>query len=426
MTKRPDHRHDQLRILAPESFRHALSRRSFLQLGTAAAGAAFLVACGSDDESNSDSPATTAGGPAPTSSGSTAGGSELLSQYSNVVNKASGTLAMFTWGEYNDPEIVGSLAEADLGVSMKVDYYPSNEELITKLSAANGNSGFDLVVPTGPYIPQMIEKGLLQKFDKSKLPNMVNVDPLYLGQAWDPTNDYSVCKDWGSTGFVYDTTKITRDLKDWPDFIDACMNEGSGRCSVLDAGPNLTGMYFWANGIDWTTEKTEDLDACEAFLVDQFAQHIKGFDSYPSTAVAQGAYDIAMAWNGDARAAYGRIADAGGNPDDWKWVLGGPTTELWMDNYCIPTGAPNAEAAHAWINWLLTPAVSIKDLEYHGYHSGMKNIDQLLAELAPDLTYADMIFFTDEQVATMRTGAVNSAQDRLIDIYDKVKAKAAG
>lgn len=416
---RPD---QPLRILAPESFRSTLSRRALLRMGGAAAGLAVLAACGGGDD-DEGSGSTTPG----TSGGSGGGGSDaLLSQYSNVVNKASGTLAMFTWGEYNDPEIVGSLAEADLGVTMKVDYYPSNEDLITKLSASSGNSGFDIVVPTGPYIPQMIEKGLLQKLDPTLLPNIGNIDPIYLGQAWDPTNEYSVCKNWGSTGFMYDSTKITRELTTWADFIDACMNEGSGRCSVLDAGPNLTGMYFWANGIDWTTEDPADLDACEAFLVDEFAQHIKGFDSYPSTAIAQGAFDIAMVWNGDARATYGRILDAGGTPDDWKWVLGAPATELWMDNYCIPTGAPNPEAAHAWINWLLTPEISIKDLAFHGYHSGMKNIDQLIAALAPDLAYPEMIFFTNDQVATMQTGAVNSAQDRLIEIFDKVKAKAAG
>jgi hypothetical protein len=75
---------------------------------------------------------------------------------------------------------------------------------------------------------------------------------------------------------------------------------------------------------------------------------------------------------------------------------------------------------------LLTPEISIKDLNYHGYHSGMKQIDQLIAELLPELVRADMIFFTDDQVKTMETGAVNSAQDRLIEIFDKVKAKAAG
>jgi spermidine/putrescine transport system substrate-binding protein len=333
---------------------------------------------------------------------------------------------MYTWGDYNDPEIIGALAESEVGVSMKVDYYPSNEDLITKLSAANGNSGFDVVVPTGPYIPQMIQKGLLEKFDLSKLPNITNVDPLYLAQAWDQCNEYSVCKDWGSTGWFYNTAEVGREINTWNDFIDVCMNEASGNCSVLDTAPNVAGMYFWANGINWTTERTEDLDACEAFLVDQFASHIKAFDSYPSTKLAEGAYIAAMAWNGDARQAFVRIADAGGNPDDWKWGLGAPATELWMDNYCIPTGAPNSDAAHAWINWLLTPEISIRDLNYHGYNSGMQNMEELLAELLPDLVNGDMIFFSDAQVASMQTGAVNSAQDRLVDIYNKVKAKAGG
>jgi spermidine/putrescine transport system substrate-binding protein len=410
-----------MRMLAPDSFRAALSRRAVLRMGTAAAGLAVISACGGGD----DEPATT---DAPGTTGAAGGGtgSALLDQFSNVVNTASGSLAMFTWGDYNDPDIIGSLAESTLGVTMAVDFYPSNEDLITKLAAANGNSGFDIVVPTGPYIPQMIEKGLLEKFDKALLPNIVNVDPLYLAQAWDPTNDYSVCKDWGSTGWFYNKTKLGRDLLTWNDFMDASMNEFSGAVSILDTAPNLCGMYFWANGINWTTEDPADLDACEAFLVDEFAQHIKNFDSYPSTALAEGQYDISMAWNGDARQAFNRILEAGGNPDDWQWGLGAPATELWMDNYSIAAGAPNPEAAHAWINWLLTPEISIKDLNYHGYHSGMKMIDQLIAELAPELQRADMIFFTDAQVGTMQTGAVNSAQDRLVEILDKVKAKAAG
>ena len=411
---------DPMRILAPASFRQALSRRALFQIGGAAAGLAVIAtACGSD----SSSTPSTEGGSTDTSGGSSSG---LLAEYSNVVNKAGGQLAMFTWGDYNDPDIVGALAESTLGVTMKVDYYPSNEDLITKLAASNGNSGFDIVVPTGPYIPQMIEKGLIQKFDKSLLPNISNVDPLYLAQAWDPTNDYSVCKDWGSTGWIYNSSVITTPITTWQEFMDATAGAGSGRTAWLDTAPNVCGPYFWANGINWTTEEAADLDACEDYLVNQMAKHIKAFDSYPSTALAEGAYDLAMAWNGDARQAFARIADAGGNPDEWVWGLGAPATELWMDNYCIATGAPNVEAAHAWINWLLTPEISIKDLTYHGYHSGMKQIDKLMAELAPDAPRVDMVFFPDEQVQTMQTGAVNSAQDRLVEIYDKVKAAAAG
>ncbi len=418
MTKRPA----PISILAPESFRAKLSRRALFQMGGAAAGLAVLAACGSDDEGDSSGSAGTTGG----TSASTPEGS-VLGDYSNVVNSASGNLAMYTWGDYNDPEIVGALAESTLGVSMKVDYYASNEDLIVKLEASQGTSGFDIVVPTGAYLPQMIQKGLLQKLDMSKIPNFVNVDPAYTSRDWDPNNEYSICKNWGSTGWMWNKTLTGVDsISTWQEFIDVAMNQASGQTAVLDTAPNVAGMYFWANGINWTTEEAADLDAYEAFIVDEFAQHIKAFDSYPSTKIAEGAYTLAMAWNGDARQAFVRIADAGGDPSEWAWALGAPATEIWMDTYCIATGAPNPDAAHAWINWLLTPEVSIKDLNYHGYNSGMKNIDTLLAELIPDIVDADMIFFSDEQVASMQTGAVNSAQERLVDILNKVKAKAAG
>jgi spermidine/putrescine transport system substrate-binding protein len=308
---------------------------------------------------------------------------------------------------------------------MKVDYFASNEDLITKLSAGGGtSSGFDIVVPTGPYVVQMVQKGLIQKFDKSLLPNMVNVDPAFLGQAWDKDNEYSVCKNWGTTGFFYDTTKIKKELNTWQDFLDACMGEASGQCAVIDAPPNYVGPYFWANGIDWNTEDKASIDAAEDFLVNKLAPHIKAFDSYPSTKLAEGAYTLAMAWNGDARQAYSRIEDAGGTPENWRWVLGAPDTELFMDTFCIAAGAPNAEAAHAWINWILIPENSIKDLEYHGYNTGMKNMETLISELAPDLVKGDMIFFADEQVKTMHTQVLNSSIDRFVDILNKAKAKA--
>jgi spermidine/putrescine transport system substrate-binding protein len=405
----------ELRILAPDSFRDKLNRRAFIKAGTATAGmAVVLMACGGSD---SDSPDTTAA--------AVDGAAQATGDWSRVINKSSGTLAMYTWCDYDDPELVGALAESSLGVKMKVDYFGSNEDLITKLAAGGGSSsGFDIVVPTGPYIVQMVEKGLIQKFDKTLLPNMVNVDPSFLSQAWDKNNDYSVCKNWGTAGFFYDTTKISKELNTWQDFFDACMGEASGQCSMIDAAPNYAGPYFWANGIDWNTEDKASLDAAEKFLVDELAQHVKAFDSYPSTKLAEGAYTLSMAWNGDARQAYFRIKDAGGTPENWRWVLGAPDTELFMDTFCIAAGSPNTEAAHAWINWILIPENSIMDLEYHGYHTGMKEMEQLITELAPDLVKGDMIFFEPEQVKTMHTQVLNTSIDRLVDILNKAKAKA--
>ena len=70
---------------------------------------------------------------------------------------------------------------------------------------------------------------------------------------------------------------------------------------MLDAPADLCGIYFWANGIDWTTEDQADLDACQDFIVNELAPHIKAFDSYPGIALTQGNYVLIQAWNGDAR-----------------------------------------------------------------------------------------------------------------------------
>jgi spermidine/putrescine transport system substrate-binding protein len=172
-----------------------VSRRNFLALG--AGMGLVLIGCGDDDvapAANNTSGTAAAGGTTPA-----------------APVKASGTVALYTWGDYHDPDLVEEAGDA-IGVTMNVQYYASNEELIAKLEATKGNSGFDLIVPTGPYLPQMIAKELLLKLDKSKIPNWDNIDPAYLGREWDPKNEWAVPRDWGSTGYIYDSSVIQREL----------------------------------------------------------------------------------------------------------------------------------------------------------------------------------------------------------------------
>jgi spermidine/putrescine transport system substrate-binding protein len=70
---------------------------------------------------------------------------------------------------------------------------------------------------------------------------------------------------------------------------------------------------------------------------------------------------------------------------------------------------------------MLDPQNSVTDLQFHGYNTAIKDIESLLPA---DLPFKDLIFFTPEQVETMEAGAVNEAQDRLVEIYNKAKAEA--
>lgn len=374
------------RIIASE-----LSRRRFLSLAAAVGGTGLLAACSSP----SDGPAAEAtGGP------------------------LESKLSIYTWGDYDNPTVLTDFT-ADLGPKIVLDSFNSNEEMISKLVAAKGTSGYDIVVPTGAFIPQMVENNLLTRLNLDLIPNLTHMDPAFLGQNWDPSNDYSICKAWGTTGFVYDKTQITRDLVTWEDFIDAAQKEASGKTSLLDDPAELTGIYFWSNGIDWNTTDPKHLDAAEDFVVNTLAPHVAAFDSYPGgSAIPQATHVLMQAWNGDARIGILESDD----PDRWVWRLGSPATELWMDNWAIAAGAPNPEAAHAFINYVLDPEVQVRQLDYIGYHTGAADIEALAA--ADDLPMLDLVFFSPEEIATMHNGEVTEAQQRIVEIWNKAKAAA--
>jgi spermidine/putrescine transport system substrate-binding protein len=390
-----EHR-NHVRILASESaakvIRSELSRRRFLTFAAAAGATGVLAAC-SPGGGTSNAPQATGG--------------ELENE-----------LSIYTWGDYDSPDVLAAFTD-ELGPTITLDSFASNEELISKLVAAKGTSGYDIVVPTGVFIPQMIENGLLQELNLDLIPNLEFMDPAFLGRAWDPDNAYSICKAWGTTGYVYDTTLITRQLSSWADFLDAAQNEASGKTSVLDDPGDLTGMYFWANGIDWNTTDEAELTAAEEYLVGTLAPNIAAFDSYPGgAAIPQATHVLMQVWNGDARIGILESPD----PERWQWVFPGPETEIWMDNWAIAAGAPNPEAAHAFINYVLEPENSLAELDYIGYHTGATGIEEAAAEA--ELPMLDLVFFTPEQIETMREGEVNEAQQRRVDIWNKTKAAA--
>ncbi len=386
---------EPIKILAPPEAAQRISRRLFMggAAGAAVGGSALLAACG--EESTPDTQAAPAG--------------EIESE-----------LNMFTWGEYNAPKVIKSFETAN-DLKFTLDSYNSNEQLIAKLSAAQGTSGYDLIVPTGPFIPALVENELVQELDLSRLKNFGNLEEQYKDQPWDPGNKYSICKDWGTTGYAYDTTKIDREMATWQDFIDVAMTDASGNFSILDSPDNVVGLWLWANDLNWMTEDTAELDACEEFLLNELAPHVKAFVSYPGGGDMQnGNFALVHAWNGDARQGILGADD----PDQWKWVLPTPRTEIWMDTYAIPVGAPHPNAAYAWMDYLLQPEVSLLELEYIGYHTGVKDIQPLAEEAG--IERLDIVFFTEEQVATMESGELNAAQDRRVEIYNKFKSAAGG
>jgi spermidine/putrescine transport system substrate-binding protein len=391
-----------LRILASRQSLPHITRRAFMagfSVTAATGGSLLLSACGggSSDTGASGSPSAAASGP--------------------VESK----LNMYNWADYDDPSLFKKFKK-QVGPTIDITVFDSNEQAIAKLNATQGTSGYDVMCPTGNYIPLMVQQQLLQPLDTGRLQNFGNVAEEYLNQQWDLGNKYSVPKDWGTTGFMYDKRTVTRPMETWQDFVDAMQNEAKNNTSVLGTAGNLCSLYFWTQNPpgDWNTTDKAEWDKCKTYILKEVAPYVKSYDSYPGITITQGKYALSMIWNGDARAGLTR----GDNPDRYQWVFPGPATEIWMDTWTLIANAPNPNAAYAWIDFILEPNNSYTDMLYHGYNTGIKGIEEKAK--ADNIPYPEIIFYTPEQVNTMVPGLVNENLDYSTAIFQEAKAVSAG
>ncbi len=393
-----NHNEEPLRILAPEG--HPLTRRSFISL--AALGASVLAYGGA------------AGAAAdPLSNLEKAARSSMKS-----AGKTSKSLYLYTWGQYDNPTTFTAWKNAT-GFAVQVGSYNSNEALIAKLELAKGTAGYDIVVPTGGYIPEMVAKGLLMPLDKSKIPNFKNLDPALLNFPWDKGNKYSVPKDFGTTGFIYDKTVIKKKLTSWQDFADAAkLPQVSGRVSLLDDPDDVIGIPLWIRGVDWNTLDVAKIRSANNWLIKNLAPHIKNLDSYPGATggLVNGSYVLSQAWNGDARQALIQ------NPKRFAWVVPTPKTEIWVDTWALAKGAKNINTAHAFLNYVIDPHVSANEMEYTGYNTAVANVKKYLPK---NTAQTDVIFLTAEQRKRMVAYVVNSSFPLRTQLYANFKAAIA-
>ena len=370
---------DQLNILAPRQMKpkfdyqhreaqraagRPLNRRQALGLGGMALVAA---ACGSTTT-------TTSGGGGPASSSSSSANALAGKPLENH-------LEIYNWSQYDDPSTYAKFkklpAEASVGMTVHETYYSSNDELLAKLHA--GGTSYDIIVPSQNAVAELIEENSLLRLDKALLPNLKYLDPLFLTPSYDPTGDYHVIKDFGITMFFFNNKIVTEPLSTMHDFYMALPKYVShGRTNLLDGAEEVVPLALMALAIDPNTTSQSDFSTVKSFLL-SIRKGVTTIDSsaYINDAIA-GKIILSQGWNGDVR----RIVQGRAKQGDITAIIPHEASEIWADNWCIPAAAPHPVAAHAWINWLLTPSTAVTEMNYHNYKIPMPSA---LSQLSPSL-----------------------------------------
>ncbi len=350
----------------------------------------------------------------------------VLAAAPGIAAAQSGTLHFYNWSDYIGPDTIAGFEKAT-GIKVVQDVYDSNETLEAKLLA--GRSGYDLVVPTSTYLQRQIAADVYQPLDKSKLPNLSHLDSALMEAASksDPGNAHAVIYLWGTNGIAYNPAKVAErlgkdfDVTSWSLVFDPAVVSKLADCGVtmLDSATEMIPLVLTYLGLPPNSTKAEDLEKAEAALM-AVRPYVRYFNSsqYLSD-IANGEICVAVSFSGDAFIAADRAAAAGSGVEV-DYVIPDEGAMVWFDMLAIPADAPNPEAAHTFINYLMEPDVIAAVTDYVSYPNANKEATDLVDE---EIRENPAIYPTPEILARLFPEPVPNARDSraLTRIWTKVR-----
>jgi putrescine transport system substrate-binding protein len=315
----------------------------------------------------------------------------------------------------------------ETGIRVVYDVFDSNELVEAKLLA--GSSGYDVVVPSGFFLERQIAAGIFMPLDKSKLPNLANMDPAVMEAtaAHDPGNQYAVDYMWGTTAIGYNVAAVTERLGDQPlDTWDIVFNpeivSKLADCGVtlLDAPAEIMATALNYLGLDPNSESPEDLARAEELLM-SIRPHVRYFNSSQYIDdLGNGEVCLSVGYSGDVFIAQAAAEEAGQGVEI-AYVIPKEGALQWYDMFAIPADAPHPDNAHKFIDFMLRPDIAAANTNYVFYASGNKAALELIDE---EVKSDPAIYPTPEVAAELFTLKAHTPDydEVLTEAWQRIKA----
>jgi spermidine/putrescine-binding protein len=279
-----------------------------------------------------------------------------------------GQLTLYTWAEMFPQEILDGF-ESDTGIAVNYVNFDENETMLTKLQTAGGGD-YDLVIADDYIIETAIAEGLVRKLDKSKIPNYGNINPLYQKPFYDPLDEYTVPYGAGVMTLVYDPGRIAVSIRGYADLWAPFLRNNVG---VIGNYRVINGVALKVLGESYNTNDLALIrQAGERLLT--LAPNIRLIrDDLLQEELLSGEIAAAVMYTSQATAA--KLANPG-----LEVVFPSEGIGFGIMGSFIPSKAPNADAAYAFLNYILDPKRGAACFEYLGYYSTFSASDPHISD----------------------------------------------
>jgi spermidine/putrescine transport system permease protein len=258
-------------------------------------------------------------------------------------------LNIYNYSSYLSEDLINDF-EKEYGIDISLDYFNDNEELLSRLQM--GVTGYDLIVPTGQMVEILKKNGLLEQIDTTLMTNLHYVDPRFRRLKYDTTGTWYIPYAYGFSAIVYNQDLIKDTIDSWKDLWNEKYNS-----NIL----MLDDMYevFFAGYRYLGYEMDKDpakLQKVTELLIKQKPLILKYENVMQMDYMINGDVWIAQWWNGGIS----KILSAG---KQYKMVIPEEGVLFFTDNLCIPKNAPNKASAELFINYILEPRNTARNIE---------------------------------------------------------------
>ena len=269
-----------------------------------------------------------------------------------------------SWGEYIDESLITQFEE-ETGITVNYQTVESNEALYSLLKSGAGD--YDVIVPSDYMISQLIEEGMLEKLDYSKLPNFSLIDDRFKYLTYDPANEYTVPYAWGTVGIIYDANVVEEEIDSWNVLFD---DDYAGQVLLINNSRDAIGIALMYLGYSINTTNEAEIREAAALISDAMDRGVyqgKVMDEIYGK-MEGGNAAIATYYAGD----YLSMADNQADGVDLAFSIPKEGSNWFVDAMCMLKDAPHQDEAHEWINFIASTEANLANMDYIWYASPNK------------------------------------------------------
>lgn len=284
------------------------------------------------------------------------------------VSKSAESLNFLNYGENIDQATLEAFTK-ETGIKVNVDTFDDMETMYQKLSKSS--AVYDVVLVSDALMPRMIEEKLVQALQKKEIPNLDQIDPLYLNLEMDQDNVYSVPYMFGTVGIVYNKTYVKEPVDSWASLWN---EEYKGRVFMFDTYRDTFGAALKQLGYSLNETDPKAIQEAMDLLIEQREKvnPIYGVDN-GTVLIPAGETYINMIWSGEG------LNLQAENPD-LVYIVPKEGANFWIDSLCVAAKSENTKAAHAFINYVTEKESALRIAEEIGFTTPNK----LARALQPD------------------------------------------